>query len=62
MSVAKMAVGRPTTIFIIFALLVGLGLFALTTMPIDLVPEINPPYLVVFTSYTGPAPRRLSAA
>jgi HAE1 family hydrophobic/amphiphilic exporter-1 len=50
---AKMAVGRPTTIFIIFALLIGLGVFALTNMPIDLFPEINPPYLVVYTSYSG---------
>jgi HAE1 family hydrophobic/amphiphilic exporter-1 len=59
MSMAKMAVGRPTTIFIIFALLVGLGVFALTSMPIDLVPEINPPFLVVFTSYTGAGPEEV---
>jgi HAE1 family hydrophobic/amphiphilic exporter-1 len=59
MSMAKMAVGRPTTIFIIFALLIGLGAFALTSMPIDLVPEINPPYLVVFTSYAGAGPEEV---
>ncbi|MDR2746282.1 MAG: efflux RND transporter permease subunit, partial [Treponema sp.] len=59
MSMAKTAVGRPTTIFIIFALLIGLGLFALTNMPIDLVPEINPPYLVVFTSYAGAGPEEV---
>jgi HAE1 family hydrophobic/amphiphilic exporter-1 len=56
---AKMAVGKPTTIFIIFALLVGLGVFALTNMPIDLLPEINPPYLVVFTSYSGAGPEEV---
>jgi HAE1 family hydrophobic/amphiphilic exporter-1 len=59
MSMAKTAVGRPTTVFIIFALLVGLGLFALTNMPIDLFPEINPPYLVVFTSYSGAGPEEV---
>jgi HAE1 family hydrophobic/amphiphilic exporter-1 len=56
---AKMAVGRPTTIFIIFALLIGLGVFALTNMPIDLVPEVNPPYLVVYTSYSGAGPEEV---
>ncbi|MDR2079617.1 MAG: efflux RND transporter permease subunit, partial [Treponema sp.] len=59
MSMAKMAVGRPTTIFIIFALLIGLGVFAFINMPIDLVPEVNPPYLVVYTSYSGAGPEEV---
>jgi HAE1 family hydrophobic/amphiphilic exporter-1 len=56
---AKIAVGRPTTIFIIFALLIGLGIFAFINMPIDLFPEINPPYLVVYTSYSGVGPEEV---
>ncbi|MDR1219889.1 MAG: efflux RND transporter permease subunit [Treponema sp.] len=59
MSIAKAVVGRPTTIFIIFALLIGLGLFALVNLPIDLTPEINPPYLAVITSYTGAGPEEV---
>jgi HAE1 family hydrophobic/amphiphilic exporter-1 len=58
-SIAKAVVGRPTTIFIIFALLIGLGLFALVNLPIDLTPEINPPYLAVITSYTGAGPEEV---
>jgi HAE1 family hydrophobic/amphiphilic exporter-1 len=45
--------------FIIFALLIGLGLFALVNLPIDLTPEINPPYLVVMTTYTGAGPEEV---
>jgi HAE1 family hydrophobic/amphiphilic exporter-1 len=56
MSFAKTAVSRPTTIFIIFLLLIGLGIFAIVSLPIDLMPEINPPYLVVFTNYPGAGP------
>ena len=56
MSLAKSVVSRPTTALIIFALLIGLGLFALVNLPIDLYPEINPPYLVVYTSYPGAGP------
>ncbi|MDR3145635.1 MAG: efflux RND transporter permease subunit, partial [Treponema sp.] len=59
MSFAKTAVSRPTTIFIVFLLLIGLGIFAMLNLPIDLVPEINPPYLVVFTSYTGAGPEEV---
>ncbi|MDR0707097.1 MAG: efflux RND transporter permease subunit [Treponema sp.] len=59
MSIAKTVVGRPTTIFIVFVLLIGLGLFALVNLPIDLTPEINPPYLVVMTSYAGAGPEEV---
>ncbi|MDR0637043.1 MAG: efflux RND transporter permease subunit [Treponema sp.] len=59
MSFAKTAVSRPTTIFIIFVLLLCLGGFALVNLPIDLTPEINPPYLVVITTYTGAGPEEV---
>ncbi|MDR1278193.1 MAG: efflux RND transporter permease subunit, partial [Treponema sp.] len=59
MSLAKMAVSRPTTIFIIFALLIGLGVFAFINLPIDLYPEISPPYLVVYTTYSGAGPEEV---
>ncbi|GHT65182.1 multidrug ABC transporter [Spirochaetia bacterium] len=59
MSLAKSIVGRPTTIFIIFVLLIGLGVFAFVNLPIDLMPEINPPYLVVYTNYSGAGPEEV---
>jgi hydrophobic/amphiphilic exporter-1 (mainly G- bacteria), HAE1 family len=59
MSMVKTVVSRPTTFFIIFALLIGLGFFALANLPIDLYPEINPPILVVYTSYTGAGPEEV---
>jgi HAE1 family hydrophobic/amphiphilic exporter-1 len=59
MSVAKTVVGRPTTMVIIFVLLIGLGLFAMFNLPIDLYPEINPPYLVVLNTYTGAGPEEV---
>ncbi|GHV91738.1 multidrug ABC transporter [Spirochaetia bacterium] len=59
MSLAKSIVSRPTTIFIIFALLIMLGVFAFINLPLDLMPEINPPYLVVYTTYTGAGPEEV---
>jgi HAE1 family hydrophobic/amphiphilic exporter-1 len=40
-------------------LLIGLGLFALINLPIDLTPEINPPYLLVMTTYAGAGPEEV---
>ncbi|MDR0473925.1 MAG: efflux RND transporter permease subunit [Treponema sp.] len=59
MSLTKTIVSRPTTIFIIFVLLIMLGVFAFINLPIDLMPEINPPYLVVITSYPGAGPEEV---
>ncbi len=56
MSFAKTVVSRPVTMFIVFVLLIGLGLFALVNLPVELTPEINPPYLAVITSYSGAGP------
>jgi HAE1 family hydrophobic/amphiphilic exporter-1 len=59
MSIAKTVVSRPTTIFIAFILLLGLGVFATLNLPIDLYPEIEPPILVVLTSYSGAGPEEV---
>ncbi|MCL2761608.1 MAG: efflux RND transporter permease subunit [Treponema sp.] len=59
MSLAKTVVSRPTTVLIVFFLLMGLGIFALVNLPVDLYPEINPPYLVVYTSYRGAGPEEV---
>jgi HAE1 family hydrophobic/amphiphilic exporter-1 len=59
MSLTRTVVNRPTTIFIAFVLLIGLGIFALSDLPIDLYPEIEPPILVVITTYEGTGPEEI---
>ncbi|MDR1908959.1 MAG: efflux RND transporter permease subunit [Spirochaetaceae bacterium] len=59
MSFVKTVVSRPTTIFVFFVLLLMLGAFAWVNLPLDLTPEINPPYLVVFTTYAGASPEEV---
>ncbi|MDR2865763.1 MAG: efflux RND transporter permease subunit [Spirochaetaceae bacterium] len=59
MSIAKSVISRPVTFFIIFVLFVGLGIFALFHLPIDLLPEINPPYIMVMTTYAGAGPEEV---
>jgi HAE1 family hydrophobic/amphiphilic exporter-1 len=57
--IASTIVNRPTTVFIIFALLIGLGAFAYKNLQIDLYPEISPPYLIVITQYPGASPEEV---
>ena len=59
MSFAKTVVSRPVTILIIFILFIGLGAFAMFNLPIDLYPDINPPYIVVYTNFTGAGPEEM---
>ena len=59
MSISKRVVGRPTTVFIIFVLLIGLGIYAATDLAIDLYPEIEPPILIVMTTYEGAGPQEI---
>ncbi len=59
MSVAKSIVHKPTTVLILFTILVGLGLYIVPQVPIDLYPEINPPILVVYTNYPGAGPEEV---
>jgi len=59
MSFAKTVVSRPVTIFIIFLLFIGLGIFALVNLPIDLYPDISPPYIVVYVNFTGAGPEEM---
>ncbi|MFW5747251.1 MAG: efflux RND transporter permease subunit, partial [bacterium] len=59
MSLSRRVVNRPTTFLIIFALLVGFGLYVATDMAIDLFPDIEPPILVVFANYSGAGPEEV---
>lgn len=53
MSIYKSAVNKPITTIMIFVAVLVLGLFSLINIPIDLYPEMEPPYISVMTSYPG---------
>ena len=59
MSVTKTIVRRPTTIFIVFVLVIGLGIYAASDLAIDLYPEVDPPILLVSTNYPGAGPEEV---
>ncbi|MFP4288135.1 MAG: efflux RND transporter permease subunit [Bacteroidales bacterium] len=53
MSLYSRAVHRPITTLVIFIAIIVMGFFSLRNMPIDLYPEIDPPFISVFTIYPG---------
>jgi hydrophobic/amphiphilic exporter-1 (mainly G- bacteria), HAE1 family len=53
MSIYGSAVKRPVTTILIFVAMMVIGLYSLTQLPIDLYPEIELPYLTVYTTYSG---------
>ncbi len=53
MSIYASAVKKPVTTILIFVITMVVGLYSLTQLPIDLYPEIEFPFLSVYTSYSG---------
>jgi len=53
MSIYSSAVKRPITTILIFAAAMVIGTYSLIQLPVDLYPEIEPPFIAVYTTYPG---------
>lgn len=53
MSIYGSAVKKPVTTILIFVITMVMGLYSLTQLPVDLYPEIELPFLSVYTTYPG---------
>ncbi|HLG57089.1 MAG TPA: efflux RND transporter permease subunit [Vicinamibacterales bacterium] len=56
MSIPRLAIHRPVTMFMLSAVVTLLGAISLTRLPVDLMPEFEQPTLTVRTTYTGVGP------
>src|SRR3954468_7373677 len=56
MSIPRFSTRRPVAIAMLFLAVALLGVIAYVRLPIDLLPDISYPKLVVYTSYPGVAP------
>ena len=59
MSISKMAVKKPTTVLIIFMLLAALGIYCTSTLPVDMYPDMDIPYIIVLTTYSNAGPEEV---
>ena len=53
MAIYKTAINKPITTGLVFVAVIILGLFSLSRLPIDQMPEVDPPYITVMTTYAG---------
>ena len=56
MSVPRVAVSRPVTMFMVSIVIVLLGTISLFQLPVDLLPEIEYPALTINVTYEGVGP------
>jgi len=55
----KFAIKRPVTVFMIFIMLIILGVISFTQLSIDLMPDVSFPMVMVVTSYSGAGPSEI---
>ena len=53
MSIYKTAVNKPISTLMVFTAVIVMGIYSLINIPVDLYPEIDPPFLSVMTTYPG---------
>jgi HAE1 family hydrophobic/amphiphilic exporter-1 len=56
MSLARAAINRPITMYMICSVIVLLGAISLTRLPVDLMPDVTYPSLTIRVSYPGVGP------
>ena len=59
MNLSDLALKRRVTTFMVFIAIVMIGLFSLSRLSIDLLPDIEFPTLTVATSYEGASPKEV---
>ncbi len=53
MSIYKTSVNKPITTLMIFMAIIVAGIYSLINIPVDLYPELEPPFISVMTTYAG---------
>lgn len=56
MNISEVSIRRGITFFMIYILIVGAGLFGLSQLKIDLYPDMDLPFVAIFTTYEGVGP------
>ena len=59
MSLSKTAVNKPVTILIIFIILAALSVYSTMRLPIDMLPDMELPYIAIITQYENAGPEEV---
>ena len=53
MAIYKSAIQKPVTTALIFIAVIVIGVFSFLKLPVDMFPQMDPPYITVMTTYPG---------
>ena len=53
MAIYKTAIQKPVTTALIFIAVIVIGIFSFMKLPVDMFPQMDPPYITVMTTYPG---------
>ncbi|HUE77989.1 MAG TPA: efflux RND transporter permease subunit, partial [Longimicrobiales bacterium] len=56
MSLPRRSIARPVAVAMLFAAVAFLGMISFARLPIDLLPDVSYPKLIIYTEYTGVGP------
>src|SRR6478672_2000841 len=59
MSIAELSLRRPVTAVMFYISLIVIGIIAAFCLPLEILPEINPPFVVVQLPYPGSTPEEV---
>ncbi len=59
MSIPRVAIARPVTMFMISAIIILLGGISVTRLPVDLLPDVTYPTVSIFVRYPGVGPQEI---
>ena len=59
MTLSERCVNKPTTTLLIFLVLIGLGIYCTTSLPVDMYPDMDLPYMIVYTTYKNAGPEEI---
>lgn len=61
MNISSLTIKRPVATVMLLLMVVVLGIAAMVTIPLDLMPEIEMPYVMVLTSYSNSSPEEVES-
>ena len=59
MKISEFSVNRPITTLVIYIAVIVLGIYSLTKLAIDLIPDISFPVIAIFSDYPGASPQEV---
>ncbi len=62
MTFSERCVNKPVTTILVFVLMIILGTFCTTQLPVDMFPDMDLPYMLVYTTYNGAGPEEVESS